>query len=233
MDATITKQFPWKRDFEIADIRWQLLKRSAQYCAAYRNFVKKHPKFPRQLVYMTPEHVTRALKDAQIFRNKWGCSPADPSLKNTNPFIEGVVDLDLIAPVFNEKEVSLRFDIPISMPSEATMRWVRYWVSFYKRKAKKEEEVTKTRLQDIKLAIKIYDLKMAGKTYGEIFGKLAEELDPEFLGTGVDRAKNLFNTAKTWIKRAEMKSLWIDAPWMFDTAIDKHRRAQPETSHSK
>jgi hypothetical protein len=206
-----------------ADLRWQLLRRNEQYRAAYKKFSEKHPGFPAKMVDMQEDQLRRALGDDQIFRAKCGCLPADPSLY-TNPFVEEVIDAELIIPIYSQKKQNLRFDIPIYMPSEAILRWVRYWVGHYKRNANKDKDITKKRLQDIRLAIKVHDLKIAGKKYIEIQDEL--KLDPEYLGTGVDRAKNLYNTAKTWIKRAEMKSLWAWAPWMFDTIIDRHRRGQ-------
>jgi hypothetical protein len=223
MGADMPKNFTWMRDLEIADLHWQLLKRNEHYRAAYKRFSEKHPGFPARIPYMQLDRIKRASRDAQIFENKWGCAPADPYV-HTSPFLEVIVDPEAMAPVYSQETKILRFDIPINMPSEAILRWVRYWVGHYKRNESSGQEITKKRLQDIKLAIKAYDLKMAGKRYIDIDKEL--KLDPGYRGTGLDRAKNLFNTAKTWIKRAEMKSLWISAPWVFDSIIFQHRRSQ-------
>ena len=56
------------------------------------------------------------------------------------------------------------------------------------------------------------------------------DLDPDYKGTGIDRAKNLFNTAKTWIKRTEMSTLWVNTSWILDTIIDKHKSMQSNNS---
>ena len=48
-------------------------------------------------------------------------------------------------------------------------------------------------------------------------------MDPNYGGASIDRAKNLYKTVNDWIKRSAMKSLWLDAPWIFDTIIDKHK----------
>ena len=114
------------------------------------------------------------------------------------------------------------------MPSEAIIRWVRYWVGHYKQKEEKDRDHTKTRLKDISLAIKVYDLKKESKRYSDIAEEL--NLDPKYLGTGIDRAKNLFNTAKTWIKRTEMSTLWVNTSWILDTIIDKHKSMQSNNS---
>jgi hypothetical protein len=220
-------KYIWERDFRIVDLRWQLLSRNKQYCAAYKRFSEKHPGFPGKIDQMTPKQLDNALKDIDSFKIKWGCAPGKPSV-HTNPCVEVQIDPEAILPTYVKKSQSLRFDIPIDMPSEAIIRWVRYWVGHYKRREGKGLALTKTRLEDITLAIKVYDLKIEGGKYREISEIL--ELDPDYQGTGIDRAKNLYNTAKTWIKRAEMKSLWMDAPWIFDTIIDTHKAMQGNNS---
>src|SRR3546814_4908517 len=66
----------------------------------------------------------------------------------------------------------------------------------------------KMRLEDVRLAIAVYDLKTKeGKVYPEIANELG--LDGGDKGTGSDRAKDLFKTAATWIKRAEDPMIWM------------------------
>ena len=220
-------KFIWERDFRIVDLRWQLLQRNDRYCAAYKRFSEKHPGYPEIMAHMKLDQLERVQKDIETFKKKWGCAPGNPSV-HTNPFVEVYIDPDELIPIFNIKAQTLRFNIPIDMPSEAIIRWVRYWVGHYKQKEEKDRDHTKTRLKDISLAIKVYDLKKESKRYSDIAEEL--NLDPKYLGTGIDRAKNLFNTAKTWIKRAEMKSLWINAPWIYDTIIDKNKTTLSDNS---
>jgi hypothetical protein len=219
------KQFVYMKDLEIAHLRWQLLLRNEGYIAAYRKFAEKHPGFPARLPHMLKKgkhkEIEHAYRDARFFENRWGCFPTDPTL-NTCPFWEAELDPEANAPKYRRQTRSLRFDIPIEIPTGAIQRWVTYWTGYYKQRAKKKGELTKLRRKDIELALKVYDLKKAGKKYSEI--DTALELDPEDQGTGPDRAKNLFGTAITWIRRAAMKHLWIDQSWMFDYLIDLHRR---------
>lgn len=216
-------KFIWERDFRITDLRWQLLRRNERYRAAYERFSEKHPGYPENMLRIKLDQLERAQKDVEIFKKKWGCAPGNPSA-HTNPFLEVYVDQNALMPVFDKKTQTVRFDLPIDMPSEAIIRWVRYWVGHYRQMHGINRGLTKTRVEDISLAIKVYDLKKAGKKYADIVKEL--NLDPKCLGTGIDRAKNLFGSAKTWIKRAELNTLWIDVSWIFDTIIDRHKTSK-------
>lgn len=215
------KPFIFMRDFKIAYLRWQLLRRNEHYLAACQKFSAKHPGFPENMAYLKAEPLKRALKDAENFSINWGCPPANPDTVIC-PFLEVPIDPAAIIPVYDEEVGSLQFSIPIRMPTKAIQRWVTYWVGHFKGNASMDKDIARKRLQDIKLAVRVHDLKKKGKKYKEIAEEL--NLDPKRLGTGKDRAKNLFSTAKTWIKRAEIKSLWLDASWMFDSIIVQHQR---------
>ena len=166
------KEFVWERDFKVIDLRWQLLRRNEHYCAAYKRFSERHPGYPENMRNMKLDQLERVQKDIETFKIKWGCAPGNPST-HTNPFIELYIDPDELIPVFDKKAQTLRFDIPIDLPLEAIIRWVRYWVGHYRQMEGINRGLAKARLKDIKLAIKVYDLKKAGKKYADIAGELA------------------------------------------------------------
>jgi hypothetical protein len=219
----VLKLTPAQRDWICGQMRWELLRRNEGYGEDYAAFAASNPqccvpssesgqqeKGKRQEGKSSRVEIfdgTILIPEATAFANKWGCFPRDPDTGQTRfPHIHQ--NPGMVLPQFDERSRSLTIRFPLDMSTEIILEQVQYWVSCYRKSY--PARVMKMRLEDVMRALAVYDLKKKGRSYEEISDEL--RLDDAGKGSGPNRAKDLFKTARTWIKRAEDPRIWMRTP---------------------